>query len=144
MSQDNMPSRLELIEYAKTLIDTPYIHQGRLPHVGLDCLGVVLAIANHFNLSFYENISYSRYGDGVELIQEFENNLYRTTEPLLGDVLIFKFRNVPSHVGILSELNGHPSLIHAYSTQGKTAEHNLDSDDWWSSKICDSFSFYNS
>jgi cell wall-associated NlpC family hydrolase len=117
-----------------------YCHQARLPGVGLDCLGVVLSIASHFNLSDYENNAYSRYGNGVDLVREFEQNLHRTTNPQSGDILVFKFGKHPQHVGILSSIDGQPSLIHAYQTIGVVAEHNFDES--WARRVCDSFSFF--
>lgn len=135
-----MPTREQIIDYARTLIGTPYGHQQRLPGIGLDCLGVVLAIAYHFNLSDYDNITYPREGNGEEMIATFEEHLYKVDSPQLGDILVFKFRRHPQHVGILSSLNGEPTLIHAYSSIDRVAEHNFDES--WQRRVCASYSFY--
>ena len=34
-----MPNRNELMIAARSMVGTPFIHQGRVPGVGLDCAG---------------------------------------------------------------------------------------------------------
>jgi cell wall-associated NlpC family hydrolase len=44
-----MPSRLDVVRAARKCVGTPFKHQGRIIGVGLDCLGLVLAVLHECN-----------------------------------------------------------------------------------------------
>lgn len=142
ISEDRtMDKANHIIAIAKTYIGTPYHHQGRVKGAGIDCCGLIINVAQELGLSNYDLDGYSPTADGVELLAEFQANcpVRDLSEIQLGDILIFKVRHHPQHCGILSELNGEDSLIHAYSTIGRCVEHRLE--EFWRSRIVAAFQF---
>ena len=43
-------TRADAVRVARTYIDTPFQHMGRLPGVGLDCAGVLVCVARELSL----------------------------------------------------------------------------------------------
>jgi NlpC/P60 family putative phage cell wall peptidase len=117
-------ARSAFITEARTWLDTPYQHQGRLKGVACDCIGLVICTAQAVGLTAYEPPGYSKRPDGT-LRAALEKQLDNV--PLLeaqgGDVLLFAFNSVPMHVGILTDAD---HLIHAYLPNKRVIETRLD------------------
>jgi cell wall-associated NlpC family hydrolase len=130
----------EIIAIAKTYVDTPYLHQGRVKGAGIDCCGLIICVAKELGLSDYDIDGYSPYGDGVDFLAEFNQQCPSRdlSEIELGDILIFRVSGNP-HCGILSELKGQQTVIHTYSTIGYCVEHILDG--FWKSRLVAAFQF---
>lgn len=128
-----------IITKAKEFIGTPYEHQGRVKGVGIDCCGLVIGVAHELGLSDYNIDGYSRYADGVDLLREFSEQCVPVDHYEPGDILIFRIRSVPQHCGIVGDLNGGLSLIHAYATIGKCVEHTLDKT--WQERIIKAYAY---
>lgn len=121
----------------------PFLHQGRDPRIGLDCIGLVFVVA--WALGFALGFDFSAYAsspDGETLRRELAARL--TEVPLGdlqdGDVILFKIRRDPQHVGIATTVEGTRSVIHTRrgSVDGVT-EHPLAEE--WRSKIVTVFRF---
>ena len=122
----------EIVKTARTLINTPYHHQGRTPGVGIDCIGVVITVGHQLNLFDYDYSNYTREADGklLTLVEKHCVKLPKLTE---GAIAVFKLSAIPHHVGIISKFRGNWGLIHAYQNVGRVREHEFIS--WWQNKL---------
>ena len=97
---------------ARTWLGTPFHHAARVKGVGVDCLGLVAALADQFGIEH----GWSQYGYGQDniltLIGHLEGPCVRVSEIEAGDVLLFRVEGrMPHHIGIYT---GEQSFIHAY------------------------------
>lgn len=122
----------KVVQTARTLINTPYQHQGRTPGVGLDCIGVIIVVGHQLKLFDYDYTNYSRDPDGqlVKIVEKHCQKLPSLTE---GAIAVFKLSAIPHHVGIISKFRDNWGLIHAYQNTGKVREHQLIK--WWQDKL---------
>lgn len=128
-----MPSRSEVIEYARTFLGTPFHHQGRRPGVGIDCIGTILVPLWHLGITDINIKRYSRLPN-PDLIYGFlrdaeESGLIWTVpkrDGLPADVALFRIRTDPQHFGWITDLG----LLHAqFSTdprESAVVEHRMD------------------
>lgn len=130
----------KIITVARTLINTPYLHQGREPGVGLDCLGVVelTAILCGITYSFVAPTNYGRnssrlLADGLERYCE-EIGIF-----LPGTIVLCNLSTIPYHCGIITDYQGRLGLLHAYENAGRVREHALIP--WWKDKIYKVYKF---
>lgn len=122
----------EFIEYARSLLGTKFVHQGRSVH-GLDCIGLVVLCADHVGVDISADYTnYSRIPHGL-LMPVMQENLIAVDEWEPADVLLMKFKNEPMHVGIWTG----DTLIHTYSVLGKVVEHSLD--EKWKRRIVQAY-----
>jgi NlpC/P60 family putative phage cell wall peptidase len=110
-----MTTRADIIAYARTLLGTPYRHQGRLPGVGLDCVGVLVAVATHFGLSFHDCPAYARVPHRDTLERELEaGGMAEVPRSRVrpGDAMTFwvRTRGVAKHAMLLTDRG----VLHAY------------------------------
>lgn len=127
--------RSAFVAEARTWLDTPYRHQGRLKGVGVDCIGLVIGACRELGLFDLDVGAYPARPDGTlrARIAEHSNAIsYAEAQP--GDVLLFHWAGVPTHVGIVTD-PGH--LIHSYAVNRKVIEHRIDAR--WSSQIVCAF-----
>lgn len=128
-----------VVTVARTLLDTPFQHQGRLPGVALDCVGLVVAVATVLGYTVVDRSDYGR----APLNGELETAL--DSQPCLqridladmapGDVLLARFKKRPQHVAIYTGAG----IIHAYGAVGKVVEHDIDAA--WRSRIVRAYRF---
>lgn len=52
--------REQIVASARSIIGTPYVHQGRVKGVGVDCVGTILIVAKELNLTQFEISGYGR------------------------------------------------------------------------------------
>jgi hypothetical protein len=130
----------KIVDVAQTLIGTPYQHQGRMPGVGLDCIGVPLVVGWELKLigNYYNPQNYARDADG-SLIPNLQKFCDRKCIFEPGLIAVFKFSAQAHHVGILTRFRDDWGLLHAYQNVGAVKEHQLDR--WWRDKIVDLFGF---
>lgn len=113
----------EIIAAARAEIDTPFVHQGRLPGRALDCAGLCVIVARHWH-DVAEPAAYSRSPSGGQLESwlERQNFLERAATPQTGDILLMRFTGEPQHLAIFTGVN----IIHSYQASGRVVEHILD------------------
>jgi cell wall-associated NlpC family hydrolase len=139
MSANLSVIRHQIIDSSRSIIGTPYVHQGRVKGVGVDCIGTVLIVARELNLTNFEISNYGRRSEGVEMYQEFVNQCGRPVDnPLPGDIVMFA-QNDWRHCGILAYKGEDLTLIHTHRVVKKCVEHNLD--DYWRSLMVAAFRF---
>ncbi|MRG98876.1 hypothetical protein GIY21_01055 [Xanthomonas sontii] len=125
----------EAIAAARRLLKVPWLHQGRNPRVGIDCVGLlVLAYALD-----YDHTSYSTHPHAGQLEEHLERALgtHRLEQPAvsadrlqLGDVLAMTSPGgrTARHVALVADyVHGGPSIIHTDSALGCVVECALDS-----------------
>ena len=136
-----MPTRKQILDVARTYLNTPFAHQGRTRGFGLDCVGLPLMIAQELNIVDTKGRPmngglYSTYtGQPIDTlvldccIEHLVRKVVTQLKP--GDIVCMRVDNVPCHVGIYDEVNGQPWIIHAYNGGScKVVEHGIDRK-WW-------------
>lgn len=120
---------MKQIAIARSLLDTPWRHQGRDPASGIDCAGL-LEIA--YEAPF--TVAYSRHPHGGLITKRMELTFGPAIddEPQAGDAVTlgFGFNGVVRHVGMIADYaHGGLSIIHTDSVVGRVVEHPFD-DKW--------------
>lgn len=100
----------QFVDYAKTLIGTPYVWGSMNPKKGVDCSGFINYVANHFGM-LVPRTSSQFTNLGIEV---------NANEAKPGDIILFTGSNpkkrVVGHMGIVTENpDGHLSFIHSSS-----------------------------
>lgn len=133
------PTRGDILTYARTFIGTPYHHQGRVPGVGLDCIGVLTCVCKRFGLTDHDMIGYSRSPDGMTLEREFAGNMVpiKLGEVQPGDVITFWVRRpqLIQHAGIATDVG----ILHTWAQSLGVVEHHLDTR--WRKRIACCYQF---
>ena len=115
---------------ARSLIDTPYHSKGRLPGVGVDCIGVPIVAAwiaglrpRSFDIRGYRD---APDGSLLPLCDQHMQRIDRA-QMTAGDVVVVRYGPVPHHVGVLGDYrHGGLSMIHAENDRHrKVVEHRL-------------------
>lgn len=122
-------------QQARTYLNTPFHHQGRSKHAGLDCLGLLLAVADDLKLQSraggmltdYDTTDYGLLPQHYHLEQHLNQHLYpvHSHAPSPNHIALFTFRHHPQHLAIIGHHQNHPTLIHTHSTAKKVVEHHL-------------------
>jgi hypothetical protein len=76
-------TRDEIIAVARGYLDVPWRHRGRTP-TGVDCIGLVCAVGDHFEIAYEDIDGYSRNPDGrfVDHVRKFM--VYRDPQVVAG------------------------------------------------------------
>ncbi|RZK49372.1 MAG: NlpC/P60 family protein [Pedobacter sp.] len=104
-----------MLEFAKTLLGTPYRYASKNPNIGFDCSGFVAYV--------YEKFGYKSPRSSVEFANK--GKTIKLADAKVGDVLVFTGSNSkirkPGHVGIIysKEENGTIKFIHSSSGKAK-------------------------
>lgn len=128
----------QIVKEARTYIDTPFHHQGRLKGIGIDCVGLLTCVASALGITDYDNTSYSRDPDGVTLMQELQKiaDEIDMQNAGVGDILVFWISSKskkPQHLAIKTE----KGMIHTYAHIKKVVEHSLGS--MWTKRLVAAF-----
>lgn len=117
----------DIIAAARACLDTPFVHQGRIPGRALDCAGLVVAVANAVGAEVVDVPGYGRTPSNGMLEDALERQpaMRRVDDRQPGDILLMRFSGEPQHLAILAG----ETLIHSYANVGKVCEHRF-SDVW--------------
>ena len=114
----------EIIQIARSWVGTPYYHHQRRKQIGVDCVNLILGIAEELGYKIPTR-NYYALPNGQELIQELDSHLIKIdqSQAAIADILCFKlsFVGLPTHVGIKSDRG----LIHADARTEKVVETEL-------------------
>jgi len=125
----------DVIAAARSLIGTPFRHQGRIPGVALDCAGTgISAVYIGAGIVIEDFSGYPRTPFDGMLKKMFDQQDHLEQIPISdmapADILLMRISKAPQHVAILS-YDGY--MIHAYQSVGKVVEQRID--DFWRRKI---------
>ncbi len=111
------PTPADVVATARSMLDTPWMHQARLPGAGLDCAGLLICTARALELvaQDWDINAYTRHPDGT-LADLCAEHMEQIVELELGAVLVVAIEQDPQHIGIVGDYrHGGWSLIHASS-----------------------------
>ncbi|KVT86396.1 peptidase P60 [Burkholderia ubonensis] len=119
-----MVTRTDFVAEARTWMHTPFKAQGRLKGVGVDCGGLVVCVAKHFDLTQFDVSGY-RLRMGPALMAYCDANMLRIPieQADAADVLLFAWNGKPTHIAIMADRD---HIIHAYAPNREVVEHRLD------------------
>jgi NlpC/P60 family putative phage cell wall peptidase len=137
------PMGERIVETARECIGTPWHHQGRVVGVGLDCVGMLEYVGHTLNLTDFHAHDYARIPDGVTMQATMDLHLDRVpfSERQTGDILLFRIKEQPQHVGIITDINGREGIIHAHAPSRRVVEHGMDS--IWKARVVQCYRFKN-
>lgn len=121
-----MSTRADIVAAARAYLGTPFHHEGRVKGEGLDCVGLVIAVAHELNLSSFDIQGYARQPDPGMFRALLRAHMDEIGYPALrpGDVLSFAFIH-EQHLAIVSTLEP-LTIIHCWEKAGACAEHAVD------------------
>ena len=106
----------DIVEYSRSWIGTRWLHQGRT-RTGIDCAGLLVETAKHFDLPYEDLQGYGRSPD-----KAFYRQIKKYTEPVRprvpihGAIGIFNDTIMPCHTGIFAvDSDGRVTVIHSES-----------------------------
>lgn len=122
-----MTTRQDIMETARETLGTKWVHQGRLVHRGIDCVGVVLYVCRRRRLpgvESYEPPVYQAEAKWDDFVRYFQAKLQQVhpSEAKPGDVLCLRQNIYPCHCGVLTEKNGELYFVHSYRVVGRVVE----------------------
>lgn len=131
-----------VVDEAITWLDTPYSHQGRKKRVGVDCVGIIIGVANELGLSdFQYNHGYQPLPDGTVLKDYMDRYLLPIPkeEMKAGDMMLCWFgkKDVPQHTAFVMPNN---KMLHAYSNAKKVVTHRLTS--FWEERFLQAYKYH--
>lgn len=111
---------------ARGCLGTIWQHQGRLPGIGLDCIGLLCVVAQALDMPYRDQTDYGRIPRPSVLLPALSENLDPITaeEAVVGDVVLMRSSDslLPIHLGILTD----QGLIHASFDRQKVVETGID------------------
>ena len=128
--------RLDLA--ARAYLGVPFMHQGRNPSVGLDCIGLIVCAGLDGGYAFpaFDSTSYGR--DPAHGL--LEGHLLAALGPALpvsdrraGDIAAIAYAGAVRHVGVIGDHPQGHSLIHTNTAVGRVTEARIDQK--WSGRI---------
>ena len=135
----NVEKRRAIVAHCRALCGTPWVHQGRLPVLGLDCIGVAIEAtkaAGEWTPEVAAQVP-DNYGR-IPHNNNFYKFLNRVMSPiaekdkLIGDLALICWRSYTMHIGVLSDklrdgsVTGPFSLIHALANFKRVDEQIFD------------------
>lgn len=115
-----------VVAVARGWLGTPWQHQGRLPGVALDCVGLVVCAARAVGYvpQNWDVNGYSRQPDG-SMLKVCNDMMQRIPTAAMqpGDVVAVVIGSDPQHMAIVADYrHGGLSLIHSHSIVGRVVE----------------------
>jgi NlpC/P60 family putative phage cell wall peptidase len=125
-----MTDRQQVVAVARSWVDTPFHHQARLKHVGVDCIGLVIGIARELALVApdFDVQGYAETPDGRTLMRLATLHMVEIDREAMapGDIVVTRFDQGAQHFGILGDYrHGGLSIIHGASDPGRVIETRL-------------------
>lgn len=114
--------RSNFIDLARACIDTPFRHQGRVPGVGLDCVGLAVVAARAAGIQVLDNLTYPHNPSDAFLRHMLVdvNGLTPCAfdDDQVADLLLLRYSKRATHVAIRTD----SGLVHATADAGKVVE----------------------
>ncbi len=118
--------RQDVVDAARAYLGVRWVHQGRQRSLGLDCLGLIIVVAEDLGYKPKDHLAYSREPD-PQLLQALVAEQFTKVdrEPVAGDMVLLHFharRKSPYHFGIVTERG---TMIHGHGPSRKVVEQPL-------------------
>lgn len=115
--------RAAIAAAAMELVDTPYLHQGRLPGKALDCAGVPITLSWRFGIKprSFDITGYTGTPDGHTLKAYCDEHLVpiEASAMQIADVLLLDWGRLPTHLAVLvPHYHGGLAVVHALGPGG--------------------------
>lgn len=139
--------RRDVVDEARTWVDTRYHHQARLKGVGVDCVGLIIGVGlaagvlstwTPENWKAFE--AYGRLPNPARMGVAMRSYLTIIPPEVVadGDIGWFQWReDLPMHLAIMATLDGRAMMIHANGLVGRCVEHGFAGEwpdrvhSWW-------------
>lgn len=113
-----MTTRADIVRVARSYLETPFHHMGRLPGVGLDCVGVPVCACRDLGIVApdFDVPAYTPTPDGHTMIEWCNAHLTAVSRADMqpGDMIITKVDVDPQHISVLGDYrHGGLSIIHS-------------------------------
>ncbi len=130
-----IPGRM--VAAARACMGTKWVHQGRVPGIALDCIGLLLEALKGGGLDVAPYVTdmptYGTLPSHRGLLKTFQRLLLPVpeAEKQVGDFAIMTVRSYPMHCGMLTDYGAHGGLgapfglIHTWTQVGYVCEHRL-------------------
>ena len=120
-----------ILAAARAALDTPFVHQGRIAGLALDCAGLIVHVARSIGVSYIDVPAYGRSPHQGLLQATLDANdcIARVSDRQSGDILLMRFSSEPQHLAICAG----DTMIHSYLHVGKVCEHRLSP--MWAARI---------
>lgn len=119
----------DVIAEARKHLKTPFVHQGRLPGIALDCVGLGIVVVTALGVECIDVQGYGTNPSNNLLDSALDNQpgFFKVTDGSMnrGDFLAMRWTRDLRHIAIYEgEL-----IIHSYADVGMVCEHGF-SDEW--------------
>lgn len=124
------PLPVQMVGAARECLGTPFVHQGRRPGVGLDCIGLLVVAAQAVGLPVHDVRGYSPTPSPERVLERrlaMSLDLVPNEPREPGDVLAFAVGNrerLPCHIGMLD--TDPEWFLHAYAPSRAVIRSRLD------------------
>jgi cell wall-associated NlpC family hydrolase len=120
-----MIESIDAVSVARGYLGTPWRHGGA-DRNGMDCAGLVLAVAADLGFPIPASMAYSPLPD-LDLFSLLPQFCVRLGKPEVGGIVRLTVAGRPQHMAIVADhRDGGVSLIHAYMPLARVVEHRLD------------------
>lgn len=130
MNYSTTLTQTNVIEEARSWIGTPFMHQGRVKGIGVDCVGLLAGVARDLGIQANDRKGYGNLPHNDELRKALKKELIPCNSIIPACVLLMKITREPQHVAIYTFDN---TIVHSYFNVKGCVEHRLD--ERWRSKI---------
>jgi hypothetical protein len=128
---------MDIIAHARALLGVRFLHQGRDAEHGVDCLGLLLVVAEKAKLKFsgkhpmeIDVPNYRTKTDTNFLQAQLANFLQPISLSAVrpADIVLLEINGSPQHLALLSDypVAGELGMIHAHAVARKVVEHRYD------------------
>lgn len=118
-----MPTNSAIVAEARKWLGTPFHHEARVLGHGVDCIGLVLAVANAFNMDVPNQTGYARTPEEARLLEGLDIYTHRINacDSQPGDIVVIPVEKKLRHLAILTDIG----IIHAFEPAGMVVEHSI-------------------
>lgn len=123
-----MPTRNDIVTAARSYVDTRFKLHGRT-HLGIDCVGLLLAVANDVGQETEDSTTYNMGNPfALDLNAHLQKQTSSAPKMPIKNGQIAKFRQsiLPMHVGIITMDTGRITVIHASIKKKRVVEEPFD------------------
>lgn len=111
-------TREEIVKAAETMLGLPFLHQGRNPEVGVDCVGLLVVMGRLINYpELVDAEAYRRTPSALVIREVLEANCDEIPldEVGIGDIYLMRTGGIkPRHTAIVyDDVDGERYIIHA-------------------------------